>query len=769
MITNKNRITLFIFVLSFIAFSATAQELIKVSGKAIDAKSNKPIAFANVSVVGISNGTSTNIDGVFSLSIKTKPNLKLVFSHINYLKKEVKVVGASIPNIFLVKLDSKQEKLDDVVVSATRYELSKNKLSKSASIVYQRDIKDNFHSNMTDVLATTPGFTQVWEYHSPIILRGLNSKRLIMMKDGNRRIGTFPGGYFGQDMNIYDVRKIEIIKGPGSVMYGSGAISGIINIISHEPFGQGKTKANILTGYGSNNNEFLEMASISHKTENFGIQANGKFRKTNNYIYGNGKLAENSNVEDRDFSLNTGVRISPKNILKANIDYHYGDWGKPRGFNGPTKKFTKIRNKEENLHTSFSYEYLPKGIIEVFKINAYADKGMRDYFKYKYSEISGKLSSLDLVHYNDFYGGGQAYSIINLSVKSRLTVGADAYAFRLDNPVEVIDYYNETEGALDGYSGAGQQNIGAFLRNETKLGKKLNLVSGLRYDYAEVLEGGTDSLIGQHESRTALSGNLGIVVSLNKNTNLSFNTGRAFRMPTAEELFTEVISCKGTKMGNPELQPEYSWNFDLGFRGYSNNKKLNYDLALFYNVLNDFINETQALDVEDVDFTFKNTDAIIYGGELSTSYRFDNVFKPGNALFAGLGSAYVYGIDKSIGDDEPLFGIPPLKTNIDLKYLGLVNRLWLTGYFVKFNSEYATEQNRVAAIPEGSDAGPWGYEKSEGYLVFNLSIGLNSNALPGNPKLRFIVKNLLDSNYQPFGSYIPAMGRNFKTTLSFSI
>ena len=52
-------------------------------------------------------------------------------------------------------------------------------------------------------------------------------------------------------------------------MYGSGAISGIINVISNEPFGEGKTKAKVLTGFGSNNNEFLEVASISHKAKSW--------------------------------------------------------------------------------------------------------------------------------------------------------------------------------------------------------------------------------------------------------------------------------------------------------------------------------------------------------------------------------------------------------------------------------------------------------------------------------------------------------------------
>jgi hypothetical protein len=114
-----------------------------------------------------------------------------------------------------------------------------------------------------------------------------------------------------------------------------------------------------------------------------------------------------------------------------------------------------------------------------------------------------------------------------------------------------------------------------------------------------------------------------------------------------------------------------------------------------------------------------------------------------------------------------LFGIPPFKANIELNYRGLVNQKWITGYFIKLDSEYAAAQNRIAQIPEGTEGGPWGYVPSDPHTVFNLAVGLNSNSLPGYPKLRLIVANIFDASYQPFGSYIPAMGRNLKILLSF--
>ncbi|MCD6354828.1 MAG: TonB-dependent receptor, partial [Prolixibacteraceae bacterium] len=691
----------------------------------------------------------------------------IIVSHINYYKKEIIINDSLLSKNLEIYLQPKAIQLSDVVISAGLYEQALEKLTTPANLITHREIVDNMNSNMIDMVATTPGFTQVWEYHSPIILRGLNSNRLIIMKDGNRRIGTFPGGYFGQDMNIYDTKKVEIIKGPASVIYGSGAISGIINVISNEPFGDNKNSIQLHSGYGSNNNEFLEMIKLCHKKEKYGISINGKYRKTDNMMYGSGEIAENSNVEDRDIAVNTGYKFSDKHKIILNANYHYGDWGKPRGFNGPTKRFTEIRNEEENLHTDIAYTYSPKKFVESVNLNLYYDNGWRDYYQYKYSTVSGKLSTLDLVHYKDDYGGGRFFTILNVAKNNKITTGVDGYIFRLDNPTDVFDYYNNTQGQIEGYTNAGQQNIGMFINDEWDISKKLRFVSGIRYDIAQVVEGQNIENTERTENRNALSGNAGMVYSLNDNTHFSFNAGRAFRMPTTEELFTKIISCKGIKVGNPDLLPEYSWNFDVGFRGFAINEKLKYDFSLFYNLLEGFINEAPVANNPDVDFTYKNTDAKLMGGEMSASYRFVNVLAPSNTLNLGLGAAYVYGIDLSGENYEPLFGMPPFKTTGELNYRGLINKKWITGYTLKFETEYAATQNRIASIPEGTEGGPWGYIPSDPHTVFNFSLGLNSNSLPGYPKLRFIMKNILDTDYQPFGSYIPAMGRNFKLLLSF--
>lgn len=763
-----------------------------IHGVVCSKDTQKPIDFATVSIKNTTIGTFTDSLGHFTLRATIKPSTHLIISHLSFQKQEIVLSSGSNLKQMKIMLVPKEILLSDVVVSAGLYEQTMDKLTTSAHVISNRTILDNMNSNLTDMLNKTPGFTQVWEYHSPIILRGLNSNRLIIMADGNRRIGTFPGGYFGQDLNIYGAKKIEIIKGPGSVIYGSGAISGIINLISGTPFGPKLNKIQVHTGYGSNNNEFLELVKLCHKTEKFGISVQGKFRKTDDMKYGGGDIADNSSVEDKDLALTTGYKFSDAHTLILNTSYHHGDWGKARGFNGPTKAFTKIRNEEESTHADLSYTYTPQinatasgqdqqalpsqsqGLIKSIHAQVYFDHGRRDYYQYAYSTITNHLSTLSLVHYKNNYGGTRFYTVLNGGRNNTLTTGIDGYYSRINSPSETYDYYDQSSGTIAGADNSGQENLGIFINDTWHPYKFLKLVSGVRYDDARVVEGDQDvegeqtSNSGQTAHREAFSGNFGMVYSPKDQMHLSFNIGRAFRMPTTEELFTTTISCKGTKAGNPDLNPEYSWNYDLGFRGHTLHQKFKYDFALFYNILDDFINEAPSNDMG-IDFTLENTEATLLGGEFALSYRFDHIGRPYNSLFVGTGGSYVYGEDCSEEKKTPLFGMPPFKINTNITYKGVIHYTWLTDYSIKLEHEYAAEQNRVAEIPEGTDGGPWGYVASQAHNIFNISLGLNSNVLPGMPKIRLMVNNIFDTNYQPFGSYIPAMGRNMKVIVSLTL
>jgi len=759
--------SLFVGIFLFTSFNISFGQEKIVQGVVADKSSKEPISFANISLKNTPTGTTTDVVGRFKLVINSEKQAVIIISHINYYKREIVINDSLFNDSLKIYLQPKAIQLSDVVVSATLYEQESDKLTKPVDIIQHRSILDKMNTAIADVLSPVDGISQVWEYHSPIILRGLHSPRLAFLQDGNLRMGPLPGGYMGEDLNIYDAKRVEVIKGPSSVIYGSGAISGVVNVITGEPFGEKKNSINLTSGYATNNNEFLESLKLCHKTEKFGISLSGKYLTTSDMKYANGEIAENSAVNSNDLALKTGYKFSDAHKIILNANYHTGNFGKPRGFNGPDKKFTEIRVTEEIFHADLAYTYSPKQFIDIITINFFYDDAFNDFQNSKHSLITDALTSADIVHYKYNYGGSRLFGVLNIDKSNKLTIGTDNYFYNQDDNTKIIDYYYHTEGLQAGKENAEQKDIGFFINDEWEISSHIHLNLGIRYDAASVNEGSHNGIEGKIEKRTALSGNIGGVYSFNEHQHFSVNVARSFRMPTNNELFATVINSAGIRKGNPELQPEYGYNFDVGFRGSALDNKLTYDIAGFYYIMEDFIAMTKS-DEQGIDFSFANKQARITGGESTLGYQINSILSSSDNMNLSVGASYVYGIDLSGSEPAPLHAIPPFDMNFGINYKQSLNKKFITGYSVKFDALYSAAQNRVPATTDDFGGSSWGFVPSDRHTVFNFSLGLNSNSLPAYPKLCFIVKNIFNTDYKPFGSYIPAMGRNFKILLSFN-
>ncbi len=760
--------------------TAAFANALTLNGRVVDVKTKEGISGVNIFLEGTNTGTASAEDGSFTLKLNSDQPGIINFQHIAYQLRRIKLPeNENIPWIVTL-YPAVIPASFQVVVTADRSARKKMDVARPSEIVTHENMTDNMASNLTDALDRTPGFTQVSDYHSPLLLRGMNSERLIVLLDGDRRVGTFPGGFMGQEMNIYGADKIEVIRGPGSVMYGSGAISGVINIIGADPFQHPGLNVRLNSGYGSNNNEILQLVDVSWAGDELAFSVHGKWRDTNYLHYGDNIKAENSRVEDKDLNINAVWRLSDKHRLGAVFNYHQGGpWEKPLGFNGPTKSFTEVENEEWRSHSALKYTAQSIGIFDEIALSVFYDQGRRDYYNYKHQQFSdgtlGKRNSLELVKYDDKYGGGHILGRIRTGENNKITLGADGYVFRLWSPAEIYDYYYNTFGTKRQAEGAGVNTLGLFAQDDWKINAGLTAIAGLRFDVAEVIEG-DHPLAGfseRNEQRSAFSGNIGLVKKVSENTRLSVNIGRAFRMPTAEEMFSETISCKGIKRGNPDLKPEYGWNFDLGWRGAI--ADLEFDAALFANFLQDYINEVKAGAPPDDYFTSNNVKARISGAELSLQRRFKHIFGwIGHSLIPQLIVEYAFGEDITGKDSwfergEALHGIPPFQVKTALRYAAYrTSGSFLYNYHAEINLDYAAEQDRIPDVPAAM-RGPWGFVQSEAYTLLGCSAGISFYTLPFSPRLTVKATNLLDKNYKPYGSYVPGMGRNIKFMVRFEL
>lgn len=665
--------------------------------------------------------------------------------------------------------DQSAKKIDKIVVTADRKEKDLKDVVLPVSIVDDDQIEENLFVSMVDVLDDTPGFTQVYEYHSPILLRGISSSRILFLKDMNLRMSSYPEGFMGQTANIYDIERIEIIRGPGSVIYGSGATTGIINMISRDVFKDIGWNIKIGAGFGLNDIQLLGLGTINYTASNFAFQLAGRYRKTTNYTYGNGMVATNSFTEDKDLSFRMGYLLPKDGQITFTSDLHFGGpWGKPFGFN---RNLMKAGNENDNsYYFALDFQQETTGVFDEIYASVFYNYETREYHK-QMVNVLHDITDETIVNYLDQYGGGHFHVFLD-KMKHQLIMGMDGSLFRLWSPQTTVNYIHHTTNSDIGTQGSGVSSTGIFAQDTWELSDRSEMVIGLRYDIASVLEGDnpTDSkyLLGYsntYEIRGALSGNLGLIYHPVTNTSLTFNVGRAFRMPSANEMFSEQVTCGGIVSGNPGLQPEYSLNFDAGFKGEY--RDFEWDFALFANYYHQLIQKVSADSSEAFDQIYTNTDlARIIGAEIETSYTFKDIFGEGHDLIPGITFTAYSGDDLSDGSgfgnlfasNDPLSGIPPFRFKASLRY----KAYFLTwSYFIEINMDHYFKKLRV---PEVESEAPWSNEDIDPYTLFNIIVGISLDDVWGieNIKLNIKIQNLFNKEFYPFGSYILGKGRDVK-------
>jgi len=664
------------------------------------------------------------------------------------------------------KKDKESKKV--IIVTADRLGKELTDIPLAASVVDNKYIEEKVMVSMADLLNETPGFSQVYEHHSPLILRGSATSRMLMLHNGNRLMGSMPQGFMGQNVNVYGIDRVEVIRGPGSVIYGSGANTGIVNIIDRDIFKEEGIGGSVSGSYGSNSNEGMALGSFHWNTgELFAMQLSGRYRKAENMHYGGGKEADNSFYEDKDAVMKLGFKVNEKNRLILESSAHFGGpWGKPAGFN--KNEYMKARNENDTTcHGALFYEARKLGVVNTITASAYYNYETRDYFKKIYT-TTGTLSQTTKVSYEDQYGGGRLLCSFDLPASNNLSIGVDGYVFRIWSPEETTSHITDSKSEKDGAQGAGTVDVGVFAQNKWDINKIFHLVAGVRYDYAHVTEGEKDGSDGRNEDRHAPSGNIGFIVNPTDWSSITLNIGRTFRMPDAIDMFTERTTCAGTVAANPDLDPEYSWNFDIGYRGYW--KDLQWDLALFANYYSDLIVKV----ADGSAYKMMNKEkARIIGGEASLSYKIRDIIIKGMHLKPGIVFTAYRGDDFTSSGNQweiwesgkVLNGIPPmhLKSYIRYSYAG---EIW--NYFLEFEVDYSFKKYRV---PGTVSEAAWSNEDTDAYTLLNIKTGVTIfKAWQGleEIKLNCAIKNLLDTRYHPYGSYIWGKGRDIKVFLSFN-
>ncbi|MDD3079207.1 MAG: TonB-dependent receptor [Paludibacter sp.] len=757
----------YLYILTFCCFWISFPvHAFTIRGIVTDKETGKPVS--NFTVIDTKNHLSalTNTSGTFELAVKKGGNIQLDCSHVSYKSFSLSLGKIKQDTIIYLEAENKITELTDVQITAP---LRRQVLTQSYSQtnIDEMVIEEKIATSLIDILEEVPGITKRSEYHSPIALRGLGGKRLLITEDGNRRMGNFSGSFMGQGVNIYDLAKVEVIKGPASVKYGPGAITGIINIKSKSPFLQPGWHSRAMTSYGANNNEKAALASVNWADMDHALSISARWRDANNYTAGKGIEAENSEYHDRDTRVSYTWEGNSSLSINAESELHLGGpWGRPVGFNGT--QYMRVYNTDDDTwHSAVTLKWQPEIRLKRMEGSIYFDKEYRQQIKDSYDVGSGDLSYREDVKYNNYYGGWRCLSVFTLNKNTELNLGTDGVYYRIQSPTEYTDYFLTTTIKNRISKDAGVMLAGIFAESEYKLTDgKLKIRAGLRADYSNINEGEVhDTLLttGRNSDVFAWNGTAGTVYEVCPGMFASLQIARSCRMPDASEMFIVNSTTDGIVYGNPDLTPEHGLNFDTGFResvGW-----MSFDLSLFCNFLHDFISMEywNNSGKKGINYTYYNIDrARIFGGEFSLGTKWKSFLHPDNTLIYN--GMFVYTQGDKLTDAPgwfstgvPLRTIPPFNFKQEVTLRRLINSAmsFYLGGDIRF---YAT-QYRIAPSADGGYISP-------GYTLFGAAAGFNHRGRAFDWELKLRGDNLADNKYRPFESLVYAMGRNVKVMLT---
>jgi len=502
------------------------------------------------------------------------------------------------------KRKEKETALEEIVVTATRVEEPKRDVPASVQIITQEDIKNSTAKNVGDLISEA-SIGHVHKYPGALTsVIGLRGFRTDLFDDLKSRVLVLINGHRAGTVNlskipVEDIERIEIVKGPASVLYGSSAMGGVINIITKE----GKEGIHGSIGGEIGSWEYWKtQAGLNGKKGAFDFYLTASRSASDDYDAKDYGKIENTGYNDETVSARLGYRFFDKHHISVGLQ-HWKGWeiGSPDARYSPDPDDYSDKGRD-----GFDIGY-KTGTIDA---KYYLTKDRDEWHEGPTAGPWGTPGSIDLKK-TDTQGASlqKTFSIGD----HRIIIGGQWDRIEVDSSRSTGAPYNPNS-KYDTY--------GVFTEGRLSLfNKKLLLSAGLRYDYFEneILETpGITSLKPRKEDLDHVTARGGIVYKLTDSFRLKGNVGTAFRTPAPDELATDYVSSWGTRyIGNPNLKPEKSASYDAGveyakdlFKG---------GLTFFHTDFKDKILSyyDSALSAK----TFKNVDgATLQGIEANASY-----------------------------------------------------------------------------------------------------------------------------------------------------
>lgn len=491
--------------------------------------------------------------------------------------------------------------IDPVVVTATRGPRELSSIPQPMTVVQRRELQQLNANTVSDLFRALPGLdvTGVGLNQARPQIRGMKGQRILLLADGLRLNNSRRQQDFGEIPALVDVsgvERVEVVRGPSSVLYGSDAIGGVINVITRVPTEDG-LHGNARVRYGDVEEQWAGTVRMFGRFGNFTVRAGGTLREAQPYFapkgeYGDIVLAEDAKVDfsgtkDQMFDVRLGYEMGNHSVF-GKFEYYDAE---DSGFGSlnpllyaPSEAEIRITYPTQTFN-KFSAGYraadVGTALADQFEILAYGQDNDRE-LQFGIGPFPiGPTATMELSNLNSTdirSSGGRAEARKLVTPTTLLTYGVDVWRDRArgtdantttmvgfgPNPMVILD---NTPALPD----ATYTSVGAFMQGEVEVIDRLSVVAGGRYQHvrAETFETvGLETQTPVDMTDGTFVWALNSVFEVNDAVSLVGTVGRAFRSPNLTERFFDGPTPEGNgyQVRNPELAPETSLNVDLGVR-----------------------------------------------------------------------------------------------------------------------------------------------------------------------------------------------------------
>ncbi len=642
-----------------------------------------------------------------------------------------------------------------IVITAQRTET--NSFERAESIGYLSKSQLNMLSPMSapEALSNIAGVWMQKTNHgsgSPFI-RGLTGYQTLLLVDGIRMNNSTYRSGPNQYLNTIDpliLGHVEVLRGGGSVQYGSDAIGGTIQMLSRDPVFSGdgfRISGDLYGKYWSSDMEMTGRGQINVGSANFAVLGGFTYKNLGDIKTG-GKTGtiRPTGYDEYSMDFKAIYRFKNKHQLIAAFQ-HLKQLDVPLNHKIVTGEYQRYHFNPQQRDLGYlrliSYN-VNKLISEIRYTVSYQNS-----LEAREKQKTG--SEVLVIEEDEIITGGISVDVLSeISDRWSATSGAEYYHDRVHSSSMSTILNTQEETAMRGLypDKSVNYNLAFFSLHEYKT-QRFNFSGGVRYNFVQLQV--SDTLFGNTSiTPDAFVGSIGILYKLNEKHHFVANLNSAFRAPNINDVSSFGIADFRYEVPSYDLKPETSLNKEIGYKFRSG--RASGALHLFHQNLNDLIANVAAnykgldsLDGYKVYNKENVKEAIIYGGEAELEIKLNP------AITAYGNMSYTYG--QNLSDDEPLRRIPPLFGRIGLR------GYFQSGFLFMGEGLVAGKQVRLASGDISDDRIADG--GTPGWVLFNLYAGYQQSSFSINASLQ----NIFNEAYRIHGSGIDGIGRSFWISL----